>query len=120
MVNRIALRYINRLELPFHRGDEFSRFLTAAPEVPPGAPQNVSEFLSRVVTHDGDESTVIITQQLGPAETASVVAIDIDAFKVGNFSTNPNELGRILEQLRILKNQAFFSLLTEDAVKLYV
>ena len=121
-VMRIALRYINRLELPFRPGDGFDRFLTAAPPVPPEAPQSVSEFLSRVVTQEPTtEATVIITQQLTHAEPNSpLVVIDVDTFKSGTLSTDPCELRKSREQLRLLKNRTFFSLLTEEAVKLYV
>jgi uncharacterized protein (TIGR04255 family) len=121
-VTRIALRYINRLELPFHEGDDFGRYLTAAPGLPAGAPQKVSEFLARVVAHDeSTTATVISTQRFKtPASGLPSVLIDVDAFQFGEFSTNPQDLRTILEPLRILKNQTFFSLLTDEAVKLFL
>jgi uncharacterized protein (TIGR04255 family) len=121
VVTRIALRYINQLALPLKQGDEFQRFLTAPPEMPVGAPQTLSEFLSRVVAHDdASEATVVVKQQLNaPRPGAPLVTIDVDVFRVGEFSTDPLELRRALEILRSLKNLTFFSLLTEEAVKLY-
>lgn len=121
VVTRVALRYINRLELPFRPGDDFSRYLTAAPVVPEGAPQNVSEFLARVVAHDDNtEAVVITTQQLTvPQPNSPLVVIDVDTFRGGEFSTEADDLRVILEQLRELKNRTFFSLLTEEAIRLY-
>ena len=119
-VTRVALRYINQLRLPFRPGDEFSRFLTAAPLTPEGAPQSVSEFLSRVVAHDEADTgaTVITTQQLTiPEPNAPLVVIDVDAFRQGQFSTDTEELRPILDSLRVLKNRAFFALLTDGAVE---
>jgi uncharacterized protein (TIGR04255 family) len=128
-VTRIALRYINRLSLPFTHGDQFSRFLTAAPSSPEGAPQSVSEFFSRVVTHpwpaetpvapDGDETVAIITQKLAREGVSTMVTLDIDAFKVGpSLVHSIDGLRTELETLRKLKNEIFFALLTEEALRL--
>jgi uncharacterized protein (TIGR04255 family) len=121
LVQRIAFRYINRLELPLRTGDQFRRYLTAPPELPEGAPQSVSEFLSRVVGHDlPTESTAVVTQRLTFAETGTpVVVIDVDVYKVGRFPVDPGELRPLLDSLRVLRNRTFFSLLTEEAVSLY-
>lgn len=122
LVNRVAFRYINRLELPFRTGDKFRTYLTSPPELPEGAPQNVSEFLSRVVGHDlPTESVAVVTQRLTFAGTGTpVVVIDVDVFREGQFSVDPGELRPILESLRVIRNQTFFSLLTEEAVSLYI
>ena len=53
-MSRVALRYINQLELPLKHGDQFTQFLTSAPDLPEGAPQAVSQFLSRVMAHDSN------------------------------------------------------------------
>jgi uncharacterized protein (TIGR04255 family) len=122
-VTRIALRYINQLRLPYLPGDDFSRFLTAAPPTPKEAPQAVSEFLTRVVAHDDEDSqaTVITTQQLtNPEPNKPIVVIDVDAFRQGEFSVDADELRSILESLRVLKNRTFFSLLTDEAVELFL
>jgi uncharacterized protein (TIGR04255 family) len=122
-VTRVALRYINQLRLPFKDGDDFSRFLTAVPTTPEGAPQRVSEFLSRVVAHDHgeDEPTVITTQQLAREEpNKPVIVIDVDTFIQGEFSADARDLRPVLDRLRALKNRTFFSLLTDEAVNLFL
>lgn len=126
-ITRIGLRYINRLALPFVHGDDFSRFLEAAPPSPAGAPQSVSEFFSRLVTHpdpdgpgaDGSERFAIITQKLTRQGSSSLVTLDIDASKVGpSLADSTDALRTELELLRVLKNDIFFALLTQEALGL--
>jgi uncharacterized protein (TIGR04255 family) len=118
-VGRVALRYINHLELPLREGDQFEKFLTAVPDLPDEAPQRVSEFLGRVVAHEAG-STVVVTQRMkAPSGGLPTVIIDVDVFRAGDFGVNPESLRSTLEALRILKNRTFFSLLTEEAVALY-
>ncbi len=122
LVSRVALRYINRLELPLQDGDQFTRFLTSPPDLPEGAPQAVSQFLSRVVAHDEQrEATAVVVQQLKPKKEGQLIAItvDVDVFRMGGFPVDVAVLVKSLESLRALKNETFFSLLTDEAVSLY-
>ena len=122
LVSRVALRYINRLELPLQDGDQFTRFLTSPPDLPEGAPQAVSQFLSRVVAHDEKrEATAVVVQQLKPKKEGQPISItvDVDVFRMGGFPVDVAVLVKSLESLRALKNETFFSLLTDEAVSLY-
>ncbi len=122
VVSRVALRYINRLELPLKTGDTFTRYLISPPGLPEGAPSQVSQFLSRIVGHDeGREATAVVIQQLKQPEDGQPVAItvDIHVFREGDFSVDSPSLRRILDSLRMLKNETFFSLLTEETVSFY-
>jgi uncharacterized protein (TIGR04255 family) len=119
-VRRIAFRYINHFQLPFRDGDEFNRFLTVAPQMPEQTPQDVTEFLSRVVVRvDERNATAIVTQRLNPAQPGSTFMIDLDVYRQGEFSANPDDLRPVLESLRVLRNEIFFGLLTEEAVELF-
>jgi uncharacterized protein (TIGR04255 family) len=122
-VTRVALRYINQLSLPYRQGDDFAKYLTAAPSTPEGAPQIVNEFLSRVVAYDSEASaTIITTQRLTTPDPSGfpLVVIDVDAFCVGEFPTDAQALRATLNGLRTLKNRTFFSLLTDAAVELFI
>jgi uncharacterized protein (TIGR04255 family) len=120
-VTRVAFRYINRLELPLQHGDRIETLLAAAPILPDGAPQHVREFLTRVVTNDPEmDALVIITQQLNTIAGNTVALIDVDVFREGKFSVEGDNLRAILNSLRVVKNRTFFSLLTEEAVALYI
>ncbi|MCY4600414.1 MAG: TIGR04255 family protein [Acidobacteria bacterium] len=120
IVSRVALRYINRLELPFERGDKFTRYLTAAPELPEGAPQQVSRFLTRVVGHDERrQATAVVSQQLRQQKGKPVVTVDIDVYRTEDFPVDSVALREVLDSLRVLKNETFFSLLTDETVNFY-
>ena len=76
-----------------------------------------------MVAHDEADTgaTVITTQRLTiPDPTAPLVVIDVDAFRQGDFSADADELRLVLDSLRVLKNRTFFSLLTDQAVELFV
>ncbi|MGE3512184.1 MAG: TIGR04255 family protein [Vicinamibacterales bacterium] len=117
-VTRVALRYINRPGFPWRLGDEFSRFLTAAPIVPPEAPQSTSAFLTKVVTHDeGSGATAVVTQRVDTEPKGPATVIDVDVFRESEFGTGMDLLEPELQRLRDLKNRIFFSLLTDAAIK---
>ena len=121
VVTRVAFRYINRLDLPLRHGDPINRYLVSPPELPEGAPQNVSDFLSRIVAREPTSGAIaIVTQRMNLQQSAPVVLIDVDVFKQGEFSPNQADLRLILDSLRLVKNSIFFSLLTEEAVALYL
>ena len=120
--SRIAMRYINKLELPFAAGDDFRRFLTASPELPDEVPGHFSEFLTRVMAH-GDVPngpTIIVTQSLVNTGSKPAVVIDLDAFKIGEFSADPDFLAGVLQELMALAKRVFFSLITEETARLYL
>ena len=121
MVSRVALRYINRLELPLKQSDDFAQYLTSSPKLPEGAPRLVSQFLSRIVGHDERrQATAIVIQQLKEQQGKQpTVTVDVDAFRMGNFPVDSAALREILGSLRMLKNETFFSLLTDETVSFY-
>jgi len=120
--SRIAMRYINKLELPFAPGDDFRRFLTTSPELPDEVPKNLSEFLTRAVAHEDmlNGPVIIVTQSLMATGGKPAVVIDLDAFKIGEFSADPDFLAGVLQELRALAKRAFFSLITEETARLYL
>ena len=122
VVSRVALRYINRLELPIEPGDTFTRYLISPPSLPEGAPNLVSQFLSRIVAHDEQrQATAVVIQQLKLPEAGQPVSItvDVNVFQTGDFPVESPALRGILDSLRMLKNETFFSLLTDETVSFY-
>ncbi len=122
-VTRFALRYINRFHLPLSDGDPIDKYLTFSPPIPVDLPQAVSEFVVRVglVEADGDP-TLVLTQKLGASKGGSTpeMILDLDASSTRRLGTADSILKPKFDQLRDLKNRGFFSVLTEDAVKLFL
>ena len=104
IIERVAVRYINRIELPLPILD-FGKYLTAPPVVPKGLPDSVSEYFSRVVINDPRSNAAIIFSQafepIDPARNHVLpVIIDIDVFKPGPFTLRSNGHWKLLSEFR--------------------
>ena len=120
-VSRLALRYINRLNIPLPVED-FSLHLTSPPVIPPDLPQEISSFLTRVVFHEsklGLAATITQALEQGLDPNSVTVILDIDAYKTGEFDPHGAEIAEVLEALHGFKNRVFFSSLTEAALGVY-
>ncbi|MEW6416656.1 MAG: TIGR04255 family protein [Nitrospirota bacterium] len=121
-ITRVALRYINKMEIPLPIMD-FSDYLTAAPTVPDGLPQGVSSFLTRIVIHEPKiDATAIITQAFEQIVNPNILPLilDIDVFKQKSEGISEKETWEILEKLRHFKNEIFFKSITEKAKELFL
>ncbi len=122
VINRIAVRYINELQLPLPFKD-FEEFLSCAPDVPPDLPPAVSSFLQRVVIPDPEnDCTSIVTQALealAPLTKHVPVLLDIDVSRTVEIeSANSERIWQGLDQLRVQKNRMFFAHITDKMVEL--
>lgn len=113
LITRVAVRYINNLNIPMPIID-FGDYLTAPPVVPAGLPQGVSSFLNRVVVYEPARGAhAIITQaleQFSP-EVAPII-LDIDVFKNQPKGIDEKDAWDTLEHLRNFKNDIFFKSIT--------
>lgn len=118
-ITRIAVRYINRLE--FKSPIDFDHYLAKAPGLPDSLPQVVGGFLCRVVIpYKNTGIQVVITQALEAPKAQGIVPVllDIDVFLERSFATDEEEHWTILEQLRDLKNKAFFGSVTDKTLEM--
>jgi uncharacterized protein (TIGR04255 family) len=117
-VGRVAVRYINVLDLP--PWTELNMYLTAAPQVPDGLPQTLNYFLERIVVpFDEGISAIIIQTMEQVAQPATRVILDIDVYAQRVFGGNLSDLWLFLDRLRDIKNSVFFSSVTERALEAY-
>jgi len=114
LITKLALRYINKINLPLTEND-LDEYFTVSPKAPQSLPQYVSSFLSRIVLHEpSNEFIAIISQVLEGAEADSFpIFLDIDVFKEARDGFNINQIWPILERLRDFKNKIFFESITE-------
>jgi uncharacterized protein (TIGR04255 family) len=119
-VSRVAVRYINRLELPAPIAD-ITEYLRCNPPVPDDAPRTVTEFLSRVVMEDESGASVNFVQATdnASAPVAKVaVIIDIDVFKAVSLNPSDAAIWDLLDHFRVLKNRVFFGSVTERTLEM--
>jgi uncharacterized protein (TIGR04255 family) len=121
-ISRIALRYINELQLPISPVDAIERFLTSAPANPSETDLGdlgMSNFQVNIVLHEGGTGHIVtVSQNYAGARPYARYVLDIDAALPGPRSPSTH-LRPHLEALRDLKNRVFFSMLTDDALALY-
>ncbi|MDZ7661956.1 TIGR04255 family protein [Thiohalophilus sp.] len=119
-ISRIAVRYVNALNIP--QGHiELEDYLVSPPSVPPGLPQGVSNFLSRITINEHESGmSCHITQNLESVGSELVtIVLDIDAFINANYDVESQELWSDFEKLHDFKNEAFFKSITEKTVELF-
>jgi uncharacterized protein (TIGR04255 family) len=122
IVTRVAARFINDLQLPMQPGEQFEGYLTAPPQVPSGLPQQVLQFLQRVVIHDVNSGLrAIVTQMLQGAAWGEriPVILDIDVFCQTEIEPASDDIWTRLAKMRVFKNSIFFESLTDKTVELY-
>lgn len=116
-ITRIAVRYINRLELPLPLRD-FKDYLQTVPEVSPKLPQGLaSYFMQLQIPQEDVKSLLVLNQQLVPnltpePKTASVI-LDIDLFRVQELPQDEDGLWNCFEQLHEKKNEVFEGCITD-------
>jgi uncharacterized protein (TIGR04255 family) len=119
-VSRIAVRYINRMQVA--PATDLRRYLEAPPSPPSPIPQAVREFLTRIVVDDEKRNaSAVIVQALEPRldQNAMSLLLDIDAFRAHSVTPNDPGLPAAFEQLRELKNEIFFASITETTAEMY-
>ena len=119
-VSRLAVRYINRMQLPGI--DAIGRYLEAPPTIPAPIPQLFREFLTRVYVDDeATGASAVIVQALEKSidPNSFSILLDIDAFHDVQLLPDDPSLPRIFNRLRILKNDIFYASVTERTVEIY-
>jgi uncharacterized protein (TIGR04255 family) len=119
LISRVALRYINRLEIKLPIKD-FAEYLTAPPIVPESLPQGVASFLTRVVVPNEPIGGAIIIQSLEAVEDDIIpIILDIDVMKLQEFDVDGLDAWEAIDRLHTFKNEVFFSSITEKTMELY-
>ena len=123
-VTRLAVRYINHINIPLPV-DDLSNYFTAAPEIPDNIQGAISGFLSKIVVYDQemDVATNIVQalEKSTKPDKHITVVLDIDSFKVkvGDFNMGNDEIWETFANLHNIKNQIFFNSITEKTARLF-
>ncbi len=122
-VTRIALRYINRIEIPLPIQD-FKEYILTTPEIAPDLPQGLNSFFMRLVIPDAKtQAAAIVTETVEPIDESSnrlPLILDIDVCRLAAFSVQDETLWETFEQLHDLKNEIFFKSITPKAKELFL
>ncbi len=118
---RVALRYINRIEIPVPIRD-FKDYVLTGPEIAPGLPQGLTGFFLQLRMPATDPRTqMVVTETIEPiTETKRLPFIlDIDVFREAAYEVDEPAPWNALEELHDLKNDVFFKSITAKARELF-
>lgn len=119
-VKRLAVRYINRIEL--QPGVDFRESIRTVPEIAPGVPQGLPEYFMRlVIPHESGATAIVTEASLPPTlDAPPAMLFDIDVFRLSDIPANEFVgIWPILEELRAYKNVIFFNSITPIQMEKY-
>jgi uncharacterized protein (TIGR04255 family) len=121
LVTRIAVRYVNRLELPLPIAD-FKDYLRNVPEVSGNLPQGLSGFVLQLKIPQPDlpGGMLILNQGLldSPDPNVAAVLLDVDLFHEARFKPDSDGIWDALEVLHQRKNDVFEASITDKTREL--
>jgi uncharacterized protein (TIGR04255 family) len=122
-VQRIAVRYLNRISLPLPLRD-LREYCPLFPDLPPALPQGMSEFFLRVAMPIADAPCVsIVTLTFEPpvpgSTTLNLIFDNEAAYGFNSLTVDTELIWSKLGELRDLKNKVFDASLTEKAKNLF-
>lgn len=115
-ISRIALRYINRIELPL-QDLKFDTYFKSIPKLPSVFENSYQDFLIRTVSRSrkSGNPAILIRRIDKPENTFLPFIIDIDVYKDKNI--NQSNIKKDFEVMREDKNDIFESLITDELRK---
>ena len=114
-VTRLAVRYINRFDLP-GATVEMKEYFRTAPEISPDLPQVMNGFFMRVqIPQDDLGGQLLINQTIIPPARPGVVsvALDINLFRDGDVPGDEAVIWQFFERLHRRKNEVFEACITD-------
>ena len=119
-ITRLALRYINRLDLPFPLND-LKDYLRTTPEISPNMSQTLSGYFMQLQLPQPDIGAMLcLNQTLIPPPGPNLVSVilDFDLFCQENVPGSEQDIWKQFEVLRNRKNEVFEACLTNKTRKL--
>ena len=119
-ITRIALRYINRIEIPLPIKD-FKDYILTNIEVAPGLPQGIESFFMQLVILKPEifAKAIIIQTMENPANNKLPIIFDINVSREATLKFNKTEIWGEFEKLHVFKNDIFLNSLTKKSKELF-
>lgn len=120
-VTRVAVRYVNQIDIP-HPAIDYKDYFRTTPEVSPDLPQGLSGFFMQLQFPQEDFGGMLILTQtaIAPSEpNTNSVILDLDVFKGDTEIVEDEVAWQLLEKLRIRKNEFFEGSITPKTRELF-
>lgn len=119
-LTRLAVRYINRLDLPLPIKD-LKDYLRIVPEISPDLPQGLSGYFMQLqIPHEDLDAMLVLNETLVPPPKPDVASIllDIDLFQEWDRPNDEIKLWDSMEQLHFRVDQIFEACITTQTREL--
>lgn len=119
-ITRIALRFINRIDIPTSQV-ELKDYFHTLPEIARGLPQSMAGFFMQILLplEDVKAFVNIVETIVDPPQPGMVsVLLDLDLFRNTNLPDSEEGIWSLFEGLRVKKNAVFDSCITEKTKEL--
>jgi uncharacterized protein (TIGR04255 family) len=121
LVKRVALRYINRIDVPANdiRLEEYLKVYATIPQEFPAEPHS---FLARVqAILKESNGQLILNQALVKPTRPEVVSVvlDVDVFVQKDFDVESAKIWEVLDTLRVEKNRVFEASITDKSREMF-
>ncbi|HEV3255705.1 MAG TPA: TIGR04255 family protein [Gemmataceae bacterium] len=120
-VERIAVRYINRLDIPGPRV-ELKDYLRTGPEIAEGLPQSLDGFFMQLQLPVQDIRGRLLLNETTiepPSPGVVAVVLDIDLFRAEDLPQEEEGIWQLVETMRLRKNEFFEACITDRARELF-
>jgi uncharacterized protein (TIGR04255 family) len=116
---RIAVRYVNRVDLHPDRGDRLRDFLRVRPELPEEASGDIAGFIMRLELPQPQLENGMLILSIGRVQSSEEgtvsILLDLDVFQVADFDPKSESMWEALNRLHEVENSYFESFITERA-----
>lgn len=120
-VSRVAVRYINQIDIPVPHID-YKEYFRTIPDVSPDLPQSLSGFFMQLQFPQEDFGGILVlTQTVVPPPAPSMISVilDLDVFKENVEFQSDEDPWALLEILRDRKNKFFEGCITDKTRALF-
>ena len=120
-IKRVAVRYINQVDIPSTSVD-YKDYFRTTPEVSPDLPQGLSGFFMELHLPQIDFGGMLVLRQASvppPTPNLTSVILDLDVFRESTEAISEDEVWELLEKLRKRKNDFFEGSITDRARELF-
>jgi uncharacterized protein (TIGR04255 family) len=120
-IDRLAVRYINRIDLPT-AAVEMKDYFRTSPEISPDLPQTMAGFFMQVLLPQSDIASKLMLNQtiVAPARPDCVsVILDLDLFRDEAVPQTESEIWDFFELLHVRKNEVFEACITDKTREVF-
>lgn len=121
-VTRVAVRYVNQLNIPAKQLIELKDYLKTAPEVSSALPQSAIQafYMQLQIPQNDLHCMLVVTEAIAPPVNPEVVSVilDFDLFRQQIWADSDREIWDFLEQLHQRKNEVFEASITDKTREL--